>query len=409
MNGPRPRGGRPGRALAALLRASGSTQLAILGCALLAAAAAGAVASGDEELGGPATAAGPHARAAPTPTRPAARGRHGRLPTLRDTVYGAAATTRLEPRLRGIRPRVYVPNTISGTVVEIDPRTFREIRSFPVGRMPQHITPSWGLRHLYVNNNESDSLTVIDPRTGRPGRTIPVTDPYNLYFTPDGRHAIVVAEAERRLDIRNPRTWRLTGSVSIPYPGIDHLDFSANGRYLIASTEFSGMVVRINLRKKRVTGAARVGGLPVDVKLSPDGRIFYVANQGRDGVSIVDARRLREVGFLHTGRGAHGLCVSRNARRLYVSNRLGGSISVVDLRRRRVVRTWRTGGSPDMLQVSPNGRRLWTSDRYDGTVTVVDTRSGRVVKRIRVGAGPHGLAYFPQPGRYSVGHNGVYR
>jgi YVTN family beta-propeller protein len=62
-----------------------------------------------------------------------------------------------------------------------------------------------------------------------------------------------------------------------------------------------------------------------------------------------------------------------------------------------------------MLQVSPNGAELWASNRFGDTVSVISTRTGKVLHRIVVGQGPHGLAYFPQPGRYSLGHNGVYR
>jgi YVTN family beta-propeller protein len=271
------------------------------------------------------------------------------------------------------------------------------------------VTPAWNLKHLYVDNTVSNTLTVVDPRTTRPIRTIAVRDPYNLYFTPDGRRAIVVAERLGRLDFRSARTWRLIRSVAIPGLGVDHLDFSRDGRFLVASDEFSGDVVEVDAARMRVVATRHLGGLPVDVKLAPDGKTFYVANQGRGGVSVVDARTLRELAFLATGPGAHGLCVSRDGKSLYVGNRLGGSISVVSFARRRVVRTWRVGGSPDMLQTSPDGRRLWASNRYHASVSVVDTRSGRLVARIAVGAGPHGLSYFPQPGRYSLGHNGVWR
>ena len=87
----------------------------------------------------------------------------------------------------------------------------------------------------------------------------------------------------------------------------------------------------------------------------------------------------------------------------------GLKISVISFARRRVVATWQVGGSPDMLQVSPDGRQLWTSNRFNGTVSVIDTRTGRVIHTITVGSSPHGLAFFPQPGNYSLGHNGVYR
>jgi YVTN family beta-propeller protein len=62
-----------------------------------------------------------------------------------------------------------------------------------------------------------------------------------------------------------------------------------------------------------------------------------------------------------------------------------------------------------MLQVSADGRELWVSYRYDVFVGVIDTTTGEVLDRIRVGGAPHGLALFPQPGRYSLGHNGVFR
>jgi YVTN family beta-propeller protein len=332
-----------------------------------------------------------------------------RIPASVHGVYAAAASGRLAAVVAGIRPRVYVPNSGDGTVDVIDPRTYRVVASYPVGATPQHISPSWDLRHLYVGNNAGNSLTELSPRTGRRVRTIPVADPYNLYFTPAGDRAIVVAERDHRLDFRNPHTWKLIRSVPIPYDGVDHLDFSADGRYLLVSAEFSGWVVRVSTTSPRVTGKVRVGGLPIDVKLSPDGRNFYVANQGRGGVSILSPHPLREVRFLHTGAGAHGLAFSRDTRSLYVTNRLGGSISVIDVKSRYVRKTWRVGGSPDMLQVSPDGRRLWVSNRYSGSVSVINTRTGRVVKRIPVGAGPHGLTYFPQPGRFSIGHNGVYR
>jgi YVTN family beta-propeller protein len=324
-------------------------------------------------------------------------------------VYAGALPGRMSPAVRGVPERVYVPNSGSDTVTEIDPRTFRVVRTITTGTYDQHVTPSWDLRWLYVDDTASSTLTVLNPRSGLPVRVIPVTDPYNLYFTPDGSKAIVVAEAFQRIDFRNPHTWRLIKSVPIPSPGPDHLDFTARGGAFLISCEYAGAVYRVSTRTMRITGRVAVGGLPVDVKLSPDGSVFYVANQGLGGVTLISARTLRAVGFLPTGSGAHGLAISREGRDLYVANRLAGSISVIDFARRRVVATWHVGGSPDMLQVSPGGGRLWTSNRFGDSVSVIDTRTGRLIRTIPVGSSPHGLAFFPQPGGHSLGHNGVYR
>ena len=59
--------------------------------------------------------------------------------------------------------------------------------------------------------------------------------------------------------------------------------------------------------------------------------------------------------------------------------------------------------------VSADGTQLWLTGRYSSEVYVIDTRSGKLVATIKVGRGPHGLSIFPQPGRYSLGHTGVYR
>ena len=134
-----------------------------------------------------------------------------------------------------------------------------------------------------------------------------------------------------------------------------------------------------------------------------------VANQIRGSVSVIDPTTLKEVRFIATGAGAHGFAMARDAHHMYVSNRLAGTISVIDTRTEHVVSTWNVGGSPDMLQVSADGTQLWTSNRFDASVSVIDTRSGRVSHVISVGGHPHGLTLFPQPGRYSIGHNGVYR
>jgi DNA-binding beta-propeller fold protein YncE len=119
---------------------------------------------------------------------------------------------------------------------------------------------------------------------------------------------------------------------------------------------------------------------------------------------------MRTIRLQHTGRGAHGLYPSRDSRTLYVSNRDEGTISLISFRTRRPYRRFRIpGGSPDMGGVSADGRVLWLSGRYDAEVYAISTRNGRLLRRVPVGAGPHGLAVWPQPGRYSIGHTGILR
>jgi DNA-binding beta-propeller fold protein YncE len=391
-------------------------------------AAAAVVVSAASGCGGSSPRPAPRATATATPTPSASAAatpawaprppRLGRIPPLLDRhdVYAAGRPGHFAAAARQVPARLYVPNSDDGTVDVIDQRTARIVRHFAVGRQPQHVTPSWDLETLWVTNDLSSSLTPIDPQTGRRrGRDVPVLDPYNLYFTADGRRAIVVAEANRRLDFRSPHTMQLRKTVAVPHcAGVDHMDFTADGRRALVSCEFAGRAIVLDLVHERVlrTLALRAGAMPQDVKLSPDGRTFYVADMAGGGVWLVSARgRMRVERFQRTGAGAHGLYPSRDSRRLFVSNRGEGSISVLSFRTRRPVAKWRIpgGGSPDMGGVSASGRVLWLTGRYDGEVYGISTRTGRLLHRIRVGAGPHGMCVWPQPGRYSIGHTGILR
>ena len=335
-------------------------------------------------------------------------------------IYAEAGVNMLSPAVRGQRSLVYVPNHGAGTVSVINPKTYRVIDTFRTGADPQHVVPSYDMKTLWVNNNEGgNSLTPIDPNTGkRRGPNVRVADPYNMYFTPDGRAAIVVAEAEQRLDFRDPQTMALQSSTQVDCRGINHADFSADLTYAVFTCEFSGKVVRLDMGTRKVTGyLTLLGGafaMPQDIRLSPRGDVFYVADMTSGGVHIVDARGsvMREVGLLKTGQEAHGIYPSRDGRYLYVSNRGApdrkGSVAVVDPDAGRVVAIWPIpgGGTPDMGGVTADGRELWLSGRRDNVVYVWDTRTGRLTHVIPVGLEPHGLAVWPQPGRFSLGHTG---
>lgn len=328
-------------------------------------------------------------------------------------IYSSDRPGMLNPTVRDFPSRIYVPNTESNTVDVIDPATMKVVDHFKVGRLPQHVTPSWDMKKLWVLNDKGNSLTLIDPATGQKGHTIPVKDPYNMYYTPDGKYALVVAEQRERLEFYDAATMKLVKEVWVPCKGVDHMDFSSNGRYLIASCEFGEAVIKFDVEKQKMIGRLPVhpAGMPQDVKLSPDGTIFYVADMHADGVHVIDGEAFTQIGFIPTGKGAHGLYVSRDSKWLYVSNRGEGSISLIDLATRKVSTKWQlpTPASPDMGGVSSDGKVLWLAGRFNSEVYAINTENGKLIARIPVGHGPHGLCVYPQPGRYSLGHTGVFR
>jgi YVTN family beta-propeller protein len=405
----------------------------LLGVVALAAVGLLAACSGSPAGNAPA----PHTSAPTARSASSSSGATANAATTPTNVYAAAGAGDLSKVAAKARPMVYVPNTMSNTVQLIDPTTFRVVGRFSVGREPQHVVPSWDMRTLWVNSDQGNSLTPIDPRTGRPGRRVAVDDPYNLYFTPDGTHALVMAERLHRIDVRDPHTMRLQRSLPVPCAGVNHADYSAALTFFVASCEFSGKLLVVDKEATKILkvidlnhittpgatspadamsmpGSPKNGlrpgasAMPQDVRLTPDGRWFLAADMLRNGVWVVDATTLRIARFIHTGMGAHGIYPSRDGSRIFVTNRDAGTISVLDARTLAQVALWPIpgGGSPDMGGLTADGTQLWLSGRYDRVVYVFDTRTGIVIHRIRVDSGPHGLAVWPQPGRFSLGHTG---
>ena len=342
-------------------------------------------------------------------------------------MYSEAGLNHLSAAVKNDPVRIYVPNLRSNDVYVIDPTTYKVVDKFKVGEGPQHVVPSWDMRTLWVTNNaerkKTGSLTPIDAATGKPGTAVPVDDPYNMYFTPDGKEAIVVAEAFARLDFRDAHSMKEHSSLSAPdCKGINHADFAIDGSYAIFTCEFTGKLVKIDMVNRKVLGYLDLSkkGMPQDIRSSPDGKTFYVADMMADGVYLIDGASFKQIGFIKTGVGTHGLYPSRDGTKLYVANRGSnkvhgprggkGSVSVIDFATQKVVANWPVpgGGSPDMGNVSADGKTLWLSGRFDDEVYAIDTTTGQM-RKIKVGQEPHGLAVWPQPGRYSLGHTGIVR
>jgi len=338
-------------------------------------------------------------------------------------VYLATGAGALSPAAAAAKPLVYVPNTLSDSVTVIDPATHTVLRTFRTGKLPQHVVPSYDMQRLWVTNDMGNSLTAVDPTTGADGQRVYVSDPYNLYFTPDGTLAMVIAEAQHRFDLRDPVTMKLVQSVHVDCAGLDHVDFTADDRYAIATCEFSGELVKFDLAARKPVGYLRLqrGSMPQDIRVSPDGRVMYIADMMADGAHVLDPVAFKEVGFIKMGRGTHGIVVGRGGHPFYFTNRGWntlhggrhgpGSITVLDPIGQKILATWPipNGGSPDMGSLSADGKELWVSGRYDNEVYAIDTAHGSLIAQIAVGAEPHGLCVWPQPGRFSLGHTGNMR
>ncbi len=233
-----------------------------------------------------------------------------------------------------------------------------------------------------------------------------------MYFTPDGRSAIVVAERRQRLDFRDPHTFALQRSVPVDCAGVDHLDFSADG-------ELSHRFVRVRgpARQDRSAQPPR-RRLPRPRRFQSAGRQARARGEGvlrrrpAVGRRAPDRRRVVPGDRLHPDRSRRSRPLSQPRRASPVRLQSPGCLDQRHRFRdtRAVVATWQLPGtSPDMGGVSADGKVLWLSGRFHAAVYAISTADGHLIASIRVPHRPHGLCVWPQPGRFSIGHTGVTR
>ena len=348
-----------------------------------------------------------------------------------NNIYSEQAAGKMSATVKDHKPLVYVPNNRSDTVTVIDPMTFKILRTVPVGLDPQHVVPSWDLTKLFVTNNAEGrtdgSLTPDRSGHGKFGAPIPVDDPYNMYYTPDGKSAVVVAEAFSDFDLRDPNTWKVQRSIDTPQcGGINHADFSGDGSYAVFTCEFEAATTRsIGGRERSSAGSPSANRKPNRCHRtcgSRSGRTDLLRRRHDQRWCCHHRRRLVHAkGFVKTGVGTHGIYPSRDGtsctspiagNTVFGVPKGKGNVSVLDPKTNAVTANWAVpgGGSPDMGNLSPDGSQLWLSGRYDDEVYVFDTNAGTLIQRIPTGRkAPHGLVWWPQPGRYSLGHTGNMR
>jgi len=354
-----------------------------------------------------------------TPVATAAAPLAGMPPLLdQNDIYAADRPNQLSDAVKNFPEIAYVPNHTSNTLTEIDVKTKKIIASYPMKKGPQHVVPSWDLKTLWVNNNQGNYLTPVNPANGKPGKPIYVHDPYNLYFTPNGKYAIVMAEADKQIVFRDPHTMAIKKKVNVKCRGLNHADWTRDGNYFVATCEFSGQLIWVNTATMKVEKYATIprnkapnAPMPQDVKISPDGKTFYIADMMSNGVWTMPADSFGKFGFIPTGLEAHGLYVTRDSKFMLITNRGEGSVSLLRFSDNKIVTKMKIpgGGSPDMGGITADGKEFWVSGRFNNVVYIFNLEKRTFLKKIKVGKEPHGIAVYPQPGRYSLGHTGILR
>ena len=125
-------------------------------------------------------------------------------------------------------------------------------------------------------------------------------------------------------------------------------------------------------------------------------------NSAGDYVSVIDPATNKVVGMIHGIEVNHGAASAPDGKHFYISNEGESTLDVVDTKTLKVIRNIPLSDHPNNIAISKDGRRVYVSiARAPGAVDVIDTASMERVKSIPVNGAVHNT-YVTPDGKYVV-------
>ncbi|MFZ0772166.1 MAG: cytochrome D1 domain-containing protein [Candidatus Sulfotelmatobacter sp.] len=131
---------------------------------------------------------------------------------------------------------------------------------------------------------------------------------------------------------------------------------------------------------------------PIEMALSPDGRLLYVVCQASDELRVVELASGKVVSTVPVGHVPRGIVLSPDGGKIYVTNSWSDTVSVIDAATLKVVRTLITGFEPTGIVCDRSGQTLYVANRLSNDISLIDVRTGEETKRLLAGRGASYLA-----------------
>lgn len=251
----------------------------------------------------------------------------------------------------------YVLSANTNVVVAIDTATYRVSALAATGSAPAHVIEAPNGK-IYVTNAADGTVSVYRA----PGLTaLGGIDlggmPHGLRPAADGSIVVVANTMAGRLDLIDPKTDRVVGTVHVGN-GPAQVAVTADGHYAYSGITQPPAVVKTDLIARKVVGVAPVPAPPVQVYLTPAQDQLLSADQGtvqRPGhtVSVIDTATMSTRGTVTVGSGPHGVVINTSGTRAWVTNTFDDTVSVIDLDTLLVQATVPGGNEPNGISFSP--------------------------------------------------------
>jgi YVTN family beta-propeller protein len=297
---------------------------------------------------------------------------------------------------------LFVTNTKSDSISVIDTTTFEVVGTIPLGRgKPNRVVFHPDGKTAWVVYDKSRDLGVVDAEARKLVRRLKIGgNPYNLGFTPDGRHLLVLDWASDtstdEVIFYDLGAQKIDGRVEVStWPA--HSVLSRDGRHLYVSGETAGDLTVIDVARREIVARhVHGGGDAMGLAVTADGKFVYAAAGENKSVLKIDATTHKPVAAIALPGVVHEATLTLDGRFLYTTLRKANRIVVVDTATDRIAATIPQKGYPDLVTMEPTGRYALVTNRWADLVSVIDVKTHTQVRTIAVGKAPHGMALRPR-------------
>jgi YVTN family beta-propeller protein len=174
------------------------------------------------------------------------------------------------------------------------------------------------------------------------------------------------------------------------------MTITPDGSTIYVGDGLYGSVSVINTASKTVTTRITTVHSPLDLVVSPDGKILYVAggSVAQGPVTLINTATNRPITEILVGNVLRGIAISPDGKTIYatVTTPLSHGVAVIDTATRTVSGGITLGSASTQPALSPDGTIAYVTHIANGLVSVVDTATGTVIATIPVGTDVHPAA-----------------
>jgi YVTN family beta-propeller protein len=273
----------------------------------------------------------------------------------------------------------------------IDLRSNQVLDTIEAGKGPDWAALSPDRKTLYVADFNSNDVSLISMESGRKYSSVPAgLHPSCICPTADGATLLVSHQSQDGLWFMDTKTQKITGRIP---EGTGPVYFLRSQDKFYQPAIFRPFIHIINLRGQSMAKSVWVGGRPMAMAFTPDGKRAYIPNYDLAEVQVFDTQ-LDTIVKAIPDSDARGVAVTPDGKYALVTNVTSNTLTVIATGSDTIAKVIGLDRMPTDVAVSEDGKYAYVTNQGAGSISVVDVSRLEVVAHIEVADNPISIFIF---------------